>query len=80
MMFIVIALSCPFSGEVVVSAGDERRLSRVLILVSYYHCVTSTVSHGDLLSPDLGHVDDVRQRVPVQQRRTDLYTLTATTT
>ena len=57
-----------------------RRLSHVLTLVSYYHRVTSTVSHGDLLSPDLGHVGDVRQRVPVlQQRRTDLYTLTATT-
>ena len=56
-----------------------RRLSHVLILVSYYHRVTSTVLHGDLLSPDLGHVDDVCQRVPVlQQRRTDLYTLTAT--
>ena len=59
-----------------------RRLSHVLILVSYYHRVTSTVScvHDHLLSSDLGHVDDVHQRVPVlQQRRTDLYTLTKTT-
>ena len=48
----------------------------MLILVNYCHHVTSTVWPGDLLSPNLGHIYDVCQRVPVlQQRRTDLYTL-----
>ena len=66
-------------GVVLVNAGDEETITSADI-GEYYHHVINAVSHGDLLSPDLGHVDDVRQRVPVlQQRRTDLYTLTATT-
>ena len=48
----------------VVSAGDEEAITCTDIgeLLSLCHpcCVT-----GDLLSPDLGYVDDVRQRVPV---------------
>ena len=79
-MFILIALfcPCPFRGEVLVSVGDEEAITCTdigeLLSSCHQYCVT-----GNLLSSDLGHVDDVRQRVPVlQQRRTDLYTLTET--
>ena len=65
----------------VVSAGDEEAITYTDIGELLSSCqYFMTWSHGDLLSPDLGHVDDMHQRVPVlQQRRTDLYTLTETT-
>ena len=43
IMFMIIALSCSCPGVRWWSVLVMRRLSHVLILVSYYHCVTSTV-------------------------------------
>ena len=60
-------------GEVVVSAGDEDAIT----CTDIGELLSSCYQSSDLLSPDLGHVYDVRQRVPVlQQRRSNLYTLT----
>ena len=74
-LIIVLYISCmPFAhcyhprGQMVVSVGDEEAILWVTIIMC------------DILSSDLGHVDDVCQQVPVlQQRRTDLYILTETT-
>ena len=51
-----LCCSCPIAGVRWWSVLVMRRLSHVLILVSYYHCVISIVWSSDLLSPDLGHV------------------------
>ena len=57
-----------------------RRLSHVLILVSYYHHVASAVWPSDLLSPDLGHGWwCASASTSTTAEETDLYTLTETT-